>query len=218
VLYDSVTFWLVDDSWTLSDLVAEAAAHLAALPPPRNGQVRAVPDERTIRYYAALGLLDRPAAMRGRTALYGRRHLAQVVAIKRMQGAGKSLAEIQALWSTLDDPTLERMSGVSLGARARSGRKEFWKRGASPGPVEPSLPPAPMPRPYVAPPPQLPLAQPIELRIELAPGAFLTVGVADGVSLSPADVHALRVAAAPLATELARRGLTAHTTGTLEEP
>lgn len=211
----------MDDSWTLSDLVAEAAAHLAALPPPRNGQVRAVPDERTIRYYAALGLLDRPAAMRGRTALYARRHLAQVVAIKRMQGAGKSLAEIQALWTTLDDPTLERMSGVSLPARARAGRRDFWKRSAS---TEPSPEPStitPAPRPYPPPPPRLPVAPssaPVELRIELAPGAFLTVGVADGVTLSPADIHALRVAAAPLATELATRGLTAHALGTLEEP
>lgn len=212
----------MDDSWTLPDLVAEAAAHLAALPVPRNGQVRAVPDERTIRYYAALGLLDRPAAMRGRTALYGRRHLAQVVAIKRMQGTGKSLAEIQALWSTLDDPTLERMSGVSLPARPRAGRRDFWKRSAStePSPPEPTTI-TPAPRPYLPPPPRLPVAPssaPVELRIELAPGAFLTVGVADGVSLSPADIHALRVAAAPLATELAQRGLTAHAVGTLEEP
>ncbi len=187
----------MDDSWTLSDLVAEAAASLAALPPPRNGQVRAVPDERTVRYYAALGLLDRPAAMRGRTALYSRRHLAQIVAIKRMQGAGKSLAEIQALWPTLDDPTLERMSGVSLPARSRAARREFWKRSALTEPSPPDTTDFSSPR--------LP---PVELRIELAPGAFLTVAVADGVSLSPADVHALRAAAAPLVTELARRGLT----------
>jgi hypothetical protein len=214
----------VDDSWTLSDLVAEATAHLAALPPPRNGQVRAVPDERTIRYYATLGLLDRPAAMRGRTALYARRHLAQVVAIKRMQAAGKSLADIQALWSTLDDPTLERMSGVSLPARSRAGRRDFWKRNAliepsSPEP-SPSEPITPALRPYLPPPslPRPPASAAVELRIELAPGAFLTVGVAGGVSLSPADIHALRVAAAPLATELAKRGLTAHALGTLEEP
>src|SRR5439155_1576002 len=77
-------------------------------------QVRAVPDERTIRYYAAIGLLDRPAAMRGRTAIYGARHLAQVVAIKRLQAAGRSLAEIQALWPTLDDHTLARMSGIAI--------------------------------------------------------------------------------------------------------
>jgi hypothetical protein len=52
------------------------------------------------------------------------------------------------------------------------------------------------------------VAPPVEIRIELAPGAFITVGVPDGVSLSSADIRALRAAAAPLVTELAHRGLT----------
>src|SRR3954465_12895061 len=104
----------MDVLWTLSELVAEVAARIAALPAPRNGQVRAVPDDRTIRYYVTLGLLDRPSAMRGRTALYGPRHAAQAIAIKRPHTMGRSLAEIQALWPTLDDPTLARMSGVAL--------------------------------------------------------------------------------------------------------
>jgi hypothetical protein len=119
----------VPSVWTLADLVSEVAARIAALPPPKNGQVRAVPDDRTIRYYVTLGLLDRPSAMRGRTALYGPRHVAQVIAIKRLQTMGRSLAEIQALWPTLDDPTLARMSGVALaGIRAPVARAEFWKR------------------------------------------------------------------------------------------
>jgi hypothetical protein len=131
--------------WTLSELVSEAAARLAQLPAPKNGQVRAVPDERTIRYYSTIGLLERPAAMRGRTALYGPRHLAQVVAIKRMQGAGKTLAEIQALWPTLDDGALARMTGVSLATKARAARTPFWKQGSmstsTPVPTAIAVPP-----------------------------------------------------------------------------
>src|SRR3954470_11688934 len=119
----------MDPSWTLAELVAEVAARISALPAPKNGQVRAVPDDRTIRYYAAIGLLDRPGAMRGRTALYGPRHAAQVVAIKRLQTMGRSLSEIRAVWLTLDDPTLARMSGVALPAAKKPGtRAEFWKR------------------------------------------------------------------------------------------
>ena len=38
---------------------------------------------------------DRRPALRGRTALYGPRHLAQVVTIKRWQSEGRTLAEIQ---------------------------------------------------------------------------------------------------------------------------
>src|SRR5882724_6090208 len=123
----------MDILWTLPELVAEVATRIAALPAPKNGQVRAVPDERTVRYYVTLGLLDRPSAMRGRTALYGKKHVAQVVAIKRLQAMGRSLAEIQALWPTLDDPTLARMSGVALPATVKAAeRTEFWKGEAPP--------------------------------------------------------------------------------------
>ena len=183
--------------WTLPELVDQVAERLAALPAPKNGQVRAVPDDRTVRYYGTIGLLDRPASMRGRTALYGSRHLAQVVAIKRLQSTGKSLAEIQELWPTLDDPTLARMSGVTLPARApRTPRKEFWKAAPAPMPPEP-------PRT---------IAAPVELRLQLAPNVTLTIAVDDttALALSQADVRALRAAAASLVTELANRRLTPH--------
>ena len=147
----------MDERWTLADLVSEAETRIAALPAPKNGQIRAVPDERTIRYYGTLGLLDRPIAMRGRTALYGRRHLAQVVAIKRLQTTGSSLAEIQALWPTLDDGTLTRMSGIAITAApeaAKKGRADFWK---SPEEFKPPPPPI-ADRPV--PPPERPAPQP----------------------------------------------------------
>ncbi len=177
----------------MSELVAQVAQQIAALPAPKNGQVRAVPDERTIRYYGTIGLLDRPAAMRGRTALYDRRHLAQVVAIKRLQHAGRSLAEIQALWPTLDDATLARMSGVTVPARRTpTARTAFWKR-------EPQAATAPSAAP----------AAPVELRVELAPHVVLLLSVPDeGVAMSPADVRAIRAAAAPLVDELTQRKLT----------
>jgi hypothetical protein len=204
----------------MQELVTEASARLAALPPPRNGQVRAIPDERTIRYYAAIGLLDRPAAMRGRTALYGLMHLAQVVAIKRMQSSGKTLAEIQELWTTIDDATLARMSGVALPARSRTSRRDFWKRDVEGAGVAKPIAATDAPRAFVMADANVsrPVANAVELRIELTPGAFLTISVADGVSVSAADVRALRAAAAPLATELANRGLYAPASGRMEEP
>jgi DNA-binding transcriptional MerR regulator len=196
----------VADQWTLPELVSEVAARIAALPPPKNGQVRAVPDDRTVRYYGTIGLLDRPLAMRGRTALYGRKHLAQVVAIKRLQHAEKSLADIQALWPTLDDATLARMSGVEL--PKRKARRDFWKADVETGvATEASEPPITRAPPvYEAP--------PVEVRIELAPNVFITLGVVDeSVAISPADVRAIRASAAHLIAELANRGLTAHPPG-----
>ena len=196
----------VDESWTLIELVSEAEKRLDALPPPKNGQVRAVPDERTVRYYAAQGLLDRPTAMRGRTALYSTRHLAQIVAIKRMQTAGHSLADIQQLWTQLDDTTLSRISGVSLPTGKRATRKDFWKQ-------SPSI----AATPHVTRPVRV--SQPAELRVEIAPGVAVTIALPTerSIAISPADLDAVRVAAASVVTELANRGLIARGTGTLEE-
>src|SRR5512135_1863420 len=182
----------VDETWTLPELVSEAAARIAALPTPKNGQVRAVPDERTIRYYAAIGLLDRPAGQRGRTSLYGRRHLAQIISIKRLQGAEHSLAEIRRMWPTLDDFTLERMSGVTLTRASKAARREFWKREPLPTPT-----PTPSPSPQPAPSPS-PSPRPLELRLELSPGVTVVVAMpeAASITIAPADVRALRAAAA----------------------
>ena len=234
----------MDALWTLPELVAEVAARIAALPAPRTGQVRAVPDERTVRYYVTLGLLDRPGAMRGRTALYGPRHVAQVVAIKRLQAMGRSLSEIQQLWPTLDDPTLARMSGVALPAAAKpAARAEFWKREPRQGDATASsrgrardadeldadadavravTPGAPTERSGSGPTaagspaqhasaPAGPGAAALELRIELAPQVVLSLAVVDDrVAVSPADVRAIRAAAAPLLAELASRRLAFH--------
>jgi DNA-binding transcriptional MerR regulator len=97
--------------WTIDELGAAAALTLAEdYDGPPNNRVRDVPDQRTIRYYTTIGLLDRPAEMRGRTALYGRRHLAQLVAIKRLQARGLSLAEVQQRLLGMADFALERLA------------------------------------------------------------------------------------------------------------
>lgn len=197
------------ETWTLPELVSEATTRIAALPPPKNGQVRAVPDERTIRYYAALGLLDRPSGMRGRTALYGPRHLAQVVAIKRMQSTGRSLAEIQALWPSLDDGTLARMTGVAIEAATRKARQEFWKKAPEKsgakrereGGVEAEESSGSGSG-------EEPSGVGVEVRVALDAQVGLLIALPAGARVpDSADVRALRAAAAPLLAELARRGL-----------
>ena len=70
-----------------------------------------MPDTRTIRYYTTLGLIDRPAAMRGRTALYGHRHLMQLVAIKRLQAEGHALADVQVRLTGASDAALRAIAG-----------------------------------------------------------------------------------------------------------
>src|SRR4029077_19629897 len=102
-----------DPLWTLDDLCARVALALADdYAGSASGRVGDVPDARTIRYYTTLGLIDRPAAMRGRTALYSERHLAQLVAIKRLQAQGLSLAEVQGRLVGLADAALGELAQV----------------------------------------------------------------------------------------------------------
>jgi DNA-binding transcriptional MerR regulator len=77
-----------------------------------NGRVRDVPNERLIRWYVTVGLVDPPLSRRGRVARYGRRHLLQLVAVKRRQAEGRSLAEIQAELAGATDEALAAVACV----------------------------------------------------------------------------------------------------------
>jgi len=97
--------------WTLEELcsVVEQVLGMARVV-SESGRIRSAPDERTLRYYTTIGLLSRPAAFRGRTALYQRPHLAQVVAIKRLQAAGVALSDIQLQMVGLTPTELEHLA------------------------------------------------------------------------------------------------------------
>jgi hypothetical protein len=153
----------VTDGWTLDQLVARVAEALAAdgVRAP-NGRIREVPDARALRWYATIGLLDRPAGFRGRTAVYGPRHLLQAVAVKRRQAEGMALAQIQAELSGATDATLREVARVppsllidrpgalpSGSAEVRSPRAPFWRAAPAPAPT-PSTRAAPAPAPTPA--------------------------------------------------------------------
>lgn len=121
--------------WTLGELAERVEAALADSPGPVNGRVRAVPDQRAIRWYTTTGLIDRPAQMRGRTALYTRRHLLQLVAIKRRQSQGHALAEIQSELTGAPNDLLEPIAALApepaAGEQSTAGtsapdRTRFW--------------------------------------------------------------------------------------------
>jgi DNA-binding transcriptional MerR regulator len=106
----------------MDELVEKVREALAAeYPGAPNGRVRDLPDRRAIRWYTTIGLVDRPIGMRGRTALYGPRHLQQLVAIKRLQAEGRSLAQIQAEFSWLSPDGLGEVSQVNEALLADSG-------------------------------------------------------------------------------------------------
>ncbi|RFS81540.1 MerR family transcriptional regulator [Actinomadura spongiicola] len=193
----------MDGTWTISELAEHAAAALSADGSTQvSGRVRDLPNERLIRWYTTIGLIDPPLGRRGRTALYGPRHLLQLVAVKRRQATGRSIAEIQIELATATDETLERIAAlptppaVSAPPPARvekPSRPNFWS--ARP---DVSYTQATVPDDYGKPPP------PIVQGVRLAPGLTL---VLDVPVLNDDDLTAIEIAARPLLQELQRRGL-----------
>ena len=111
---------------------AEPSGAARSGPARTNGRVRDVPNERLVRWYVTVGLVDPPLSRRGRVARYGRRHLLQLVAVKRRQAEGRSLAEIQAELAGATDETLAAAARVpdtlpAPGAPA-SAPGRFWTR------------------------------------------------------------------------------------------
>jgi DNA-binding transcriptional MerR regulator len=126
--------------YTLAELADASAVALDALQvAARNGQVRQRPDIRTLRYYGTLGLLDHPAQMVGRTALYAERHLLQVLAVKAVQARGASLAEVQRSLAGATDDELRRAIGpglpAALGAALAAGPASAGPASAGPAPA-----------------------------------------------------------------------------------
>ncbi|MEV5746198.1 MerR family transcriptional regulator [Actinoallomurus sp. NPDC052308] len=136
----------MDGPWTLSELTTKAAAALADGRSPRpSGRGRDLPNERTIRWYVTIGLVDPPLSRRGRVAVYGPRHLLQLVAIKRRQSEGHSLADIQAELTGATDATLHRIARLDPTADHPADSRAAASTSAPRTPIPGSGPPAPNP-------------------------------------------------------------------------
>src|SRR6266508_2158787 len=86
--------------WTLDELTERVGAALSVgYDGQPSGRVRDLPDQRAIRWYTTIGLVDRPAATRGRTAMYGPRHLVQ-----RGDGGGRRRDPAGGAPGGADDP------------------------------------------------------------------------------------------------------------------
>src|SRR4051812_45809210 len=188
--------------WTMDELVERVGRALAAgYPGAPNGRVREVPDRRAVRWYTTTGLVDRPSGMRGRTALYGPRHLLQLVAVKRRQAEGHSLAAIQAELAGAGDADLALaarvpesllVTGDDPAPAGGPVRARFW---AAPAPAATTTEPTAD---------RVPVARPVGA-VALGGGAVLVLPVRP----DDADWAAIATAARPLLDLLAARGLLA---------
>jgi DNA-binding transcriptional MerR regulator len=201
-----------EPEWTIDELgEAVRAALSVGYDGQENGQVRDVPDRRTIRYYTTLGLLERPS-MRGRTAVYGRVHLLQLVAIKRLQARGLALAEVQAELAGLGAAALKRLAALpealapeKLASKTeQTGRRldSFW--GELPSDVSET------PRDDDAPEPRGRRGDEGGPRVRAAVelGEELVLLLPPGVVLGAGELEKIWEAAAPLRVLVTKRGPT----------
>jgi hypothetical protein len=210
--------------WTIQQLCDEVERVLAVdYAGSRNGRVRDIPDLRTIRYYTTAGLLDRPAEMRGRTALYGRRHLLQLVAIKQLQARGLSLSQVQQQIAGATDAMLRRLAGGQAEAEpameADSAAAPGTVRNAPAGPFWKSRPapvaatPRTLDEPGVRAAAEPESSSPVPAYEEMT--SLQAIGLADHVMLlvdparpiSRQELPAIRKAAAPLIRYLSKQNL-----------
>lgn len=84
------------------DELLEIANHLIGLVVPEqpSDRVAETLNERSLRYYISEGLVDRPLGKEGVSALYGYRHLVQILAIKRLQGSSYPSSASEKSWQT----------------------------------------------------------------------------------------------------------------------
>ncbi|MEM6689108.1 MAG: MerR family transcriptional regulator [Planctomycetota bacterium] len=196
--------FLISDLRTLTARALEVGNYK----PAGSGRIRAVPDTRTIRYYTTLGLIDRPAEIRGRTAFYEKRHVMQLVAIKRLQAMDLTLSDIQARIVGITPSQLKKLADLPKG---------FWKdadafltqRSASSKSPEPKIK-SPERSDFWTAPAALPRASQSQNDstscVRFCVGSSVQV-IVDTTEVGSIDMSRVRAAAIPLLKELVQQGV-----------
>ena len=95
----------------LPGLVELASALCATLPKPSDGRISGQIDVRLVRYYQSAGLLESPLRYEGRSAVYGRQHVVDLVCVRALQARGLGLGQIQAAMAAM--PGAERAEAAA---------------------------------------------------------------------------------------------------------
>lgn len=168
----------------VAGLAEEAARILAESGAARQGRgtVTELPDERTVRYYLAEGLIPAAEEKQGTASVFGFRHLLQLLVVKKLQAEGLPIRAIRELVAGKTERQLERLLGTAEQGPAQGSAA----RGEALGYLESLLqksPSAPLPSsvPARSSPPSAPpasssaAAHETWARVELEPGLELHV-------------------------------------------
>jgi DNA-binding transcriptional MerR regulator len=154
--------------------VAELAAHAARIlaesgPVQERGPVSDLPDERTVRYYLAEGLISPAEEKQGTASIFGYLHLLQLLVVKSLQAEHLPIRKIRELVSGRSERELEKLLGKSdvAGAGSKNEAMSYLEklligstqasrpaqatRLRAPSPPASALPPPPPPLPPAAP-------------------------------------------------------------------
>ena len=145
----------------------------------KRGTVSLVPDERTIRYYLAEGLIQPADEKQGTASVFSYKHLLQLVAVKKLQAEHLPIKKICELVTGKDEQQLESLLGVTTSVRKRTDDKEAKRY------LETLLAPSMLVASIKSAPPEAPLsaeAQPARSdlsaswqRVEIEPGLELHI-------------------------------------------
>jgi DNA-binding transcriptional MerR regulator len=187
------------------ELANQAARILAEIGTTQDrGTVSEMPDERTLRYYLAEGLLSPATEKQGTASVFGYVHLLQLLVVKKLQSEHLPIRKIKELVNGRTERELERLLGLDAGkAGAKNDAHSYLDKllTRSTSPAAPSSPPRKQnfaaPADALTRPAQNPAAQRRAApsspatweRVEIEPGLELHVR---GDYASPADTKEAR--------------------------
>lgn len=97
-----------ESSLTMAQFIAALRELIPQVAPTQTKyRVTELPSERTVRFYTATNLVDKPVAREGSHARYGYRHLLQVLAVKYLQSQYLPLVKIRSLVENVSNRDLE---------------------------------------------------------------------------------------------------------------
>ena len=138
------------------------------------GTVTSVPDERTIRYYMAEGLIQTPEEKQGTASLFGYVNLLQLLTVKKLQAEHLPIRKIRELVAGKSEQELEALLGIgSTGAKKsrETDAKRYLESLLAPAPAPAAQP---LKQATASPPAQTDQAHSWQ-RVEIEPGLELHI-------------------------------------------
>ncbi|HLL71583.1 MAG TPA: MerR family transcriptional regulator [Pyrinomonadaceae bacterium] len=111
------------------ELANQAARILAQIGTTQDrGTVSEMPDERTLRYYLAEGLLSPASEKQGTASVFGYQHLLQLLVVKKLQSEHLPIRKIKELVDGRSERELERLLGLDAKAGAKNEALSYLEK------------------------------------------------------------------------------------------